>query len=121
MKKVLFSVFYLLFPNILTSLAILINNDAVGETYIFFAYLITLIVVILYFCFKPCGFKWLLIGLIISPLSFLIYEFFEGGWFQYLATALIFIFYAVPFTLLSLIIFIVTFIKNKQKAKKEDF
>jgi len=74
-----------------------------------------------YFIKKRPFNQWLLfMGFVLVPLWAYIYEYNIGGWFQFFFTALLIIFYTIPFTAISLIIAAVLSVKDKRKKRRAE-
>ena len=77
---------------------------------------ITIVGIILFFKFKPCNFFALLLGLLMSPLLVFICCKHHSWLFKYWHTWVSIFVYALPFALISTIVFIIIRRKNKRKA-----
>ena len=108
---------YLIIPSVLVSLGDYIlstRGDRSIIIYLIFLYLITLIGIALFFKFHLSGFWALLLGLLMSPLYIAISEYrnrlglppylYDFG-LPYVGTTISIIYYVLPFTLLSIILF----------------
>lgn len=113
MKKILPTVLYLLMPSILVfALEYVDSSSYLFWRFVLIIYLITVVGLIFYFKLRPCNFLVLLIGLLMSPSLVFICEHIENSeFFPYLLTSLSIFYYALPFALISIIIFIVLKIK----------
>jgi len=126
-SQIIFSLIALFMPTILVSGQIWLNNwfGTVFNlsTYLIVVWVISIILLTLYFIFKPCGFWAVIVGLIVSPLYPFMYETIvhtPAGFLVYMYTVLVTLFYTLPFTLLSIIaFFVVLAIRNVRKKSQE--
>jgi len=116
-----FAFVYLFLPSILVSAPIwgdVFAGSSQGLGFVVFVYLITIIGIILFFKYKPCGFYVLILGLLLSPLYPILWAVtlpFEGGVaMHYVFAVLSALFYALPFMFISIIVFFVVRAKNKR-------
>jgi len=123
MRKV-FTLIYLFLPSILVSAPIwgdVFAGSSQGLGYVIFVYLVTIIGIILFFKYNPCGFYALGSGLLLSPLYPVLWAVtlpFEGGVaMHYVLPAFAIFFYALPFALVSSIAFFIQ-IKTRNKRSK---
>jgi len=116
MKKILFTLLYLITPSIFVlSLEYPDSSSTLFWILITIVYLATIVGLFLYFKFRPCNFLALFIGLLVSPSLVFIYEHSLNSYFmEYLLTVLSTVYYALPLTLLSTIVFIIIKIKRKR-------
>ena len=122
-KRILFSLIYLLTPSILVLIFSLIG-DISGYAFLWLfaiSWFATILGIILFFKYQPCGFYALLLGLVLSPALMFIAEDFlfvdtEFGQSYYSMPLLIF--YACPLAIISLVIFLVIFFLKRRKRKK---
>lgn len=115
MQKNFFALLYLLMPSILVlSLAYTDSSSFLFWIFVAIIYLTTIVGLFLYFKLRPCNFLAPLTGLIISPSLVFVYEYKLNSYFmKYLLTVLSTIYYALPFALISTIVFIIIKIKRK--------
>lgn|GEM_PF-3279443 len=120
-KRIIFSLLYLILPSISFFIGILFMS-------IFFVlgiiiiYIILITELIFFFNIRPCNFLFLLFGILMPSLVSFIYEYKTGrGFMQYIFSFTLTFLYTAPFSISSIIIFLVTFIKSKIKnrTKKE--
>ena len=129
MKRIV-TLLYLIMPSILLSFINYIpvnagpaNSGRLFEIYLIFLYLITLIGIVLFFVFKLhlSSFYALLLGLLLSPMYTAISEYrsrlglppyLRDFGIPYAGTMFSIMFYAVPFILVSIIVF--AFLKGKR-------
>ena len=129
-KKRIFSLLYMIMPGILVSSSFYFSMRPLFWYYVIFVYLTTLIGIILVSKFNPCRFDVLIIGLLISPFSVLVYIIPEipgliGGYYNpfllLFAAPVVAIYgfmYALPFAVVALVIRRIK--GNKSLGKRED-
>lgn len=101
--------------SLITLIFLILISDFWG-IYIKLIYVITAVGMILFFKFKPCGFWALLAGLLASPIFIYIYEYNTFSYvMKYFGTWLVTVFYDLPFSLISLIVFAVMRAKSYRK------
>ena len=116
MKKILFTSIYLLTPTILTISSKYYRHIQLAWLFDILIYVVTMVGIVLFFKFKPCNFLALLLGLIL-PLFLFIHEYWKyPNFLRYIDIYIFIIGYAVPFALISTIVFIIIRRKNKRKA-----
>lgn len=115
MKRIIFSLLYLIIPSILIST--LGYMDSAGSLFLIFVvciYLLLIAGLIFYFKFRLCGFPALLSGLILSPALVFIYESIQNSeYFKYLVTVLSAVYCALPLAIIATVIYVA----HKRKVK----
>jgi len=90
-------------------------------TYFFIAYAFTILAIVLFFIYRPCGFWAVIVGLLLSPLYMYIHETWidPSGWWTYLATVVIALFYTLPVVFLTTVAYIVIRLVKKEGPKTD--
>ena len=103
MKQALFSILYLVCPNLLVfafSLLLLYNKTSFGSIAVL--YFLSIVGVICFFKYKVCNFTFMIVGFAISPLLVFLYEhWLNSEFFTHLYSGQSFVYYAIPLVIFS--------------------
>lgn len=80
-------------------------------------HVLTFLWVALFFRRKICRASVLPASFLASLLMPYLYDTVSGGWLRYLGTAVVFVFYALPWTAITLIVAVVLLLRDRQKRK----
>ncbi|MDR2533027.1 MAG: hypothetical protein LBC82_09335 [Oscillospiraceae bacterium] len=124
LKRIIFSVLYTLIPSVSAVFLVGIYRlfwELYRADIIFLCvvlmYIFTIVIIVLFFKFKPCNILFLLSGFLLFSFWVFINDFITGGFLQYLSTFYVSVFYSAPFMLISLLIFTISFIIKREKTK----
>ena len=123
LKRVLFLLAFMLAPGVLIVMLKFFEYLLfLFWTFVVIIYVITVTAVILHFKYKPCSFWGLFTGLLISPFFVFVYEKIQNSeYLPYLLTILSTVYYALPFSVILMVIFITIKIKDRKSyAFKKD-
>lgn len=83
-------------------------------------HVLTLAWVVVYVRFRPGRIAALPLSFLVSLLWPYVYNFQHPGWFQYIGTLLVAVVYALPWTLIALVIAVAVLTREKQQERKTD-